>query len=110
MSGVQLKGFAHNLKHDELIDDLKSVIRELDVRRNCKSLIFETTLLLSGCCRIRSGTEEIKGIVLTLIDVGSLHQAQADLEQFKFMVEAATDGMIVADREGSNLLRKSSDV
>ena len=97
--GRSIEGFAHNLKHDGLIDDLKAVIetgreKELQVSDR-KGNPFIIRML-----PYRSGTEVIKGIVLTLIDIGSLHQAQSDLEQFKFMVEAASDGMVVADHEG----------
>ena len=96
--GRSIEGFAHNLKHDELIDDLKSVI---ETGREKELQVFDRkdNPFIIRMLPYRSGSEEIKGLVLTLIDVGSLHQAESDLEQFKLMVEAATDGMIVADQD-----------
>ena len=96
--GRSIEGFTHNLKHDELIDDLKDVI-EAGREKELQVLDRRDNPFIVRMLPYRSGTEEIKGVVLTLIDVGSLRQAQGDLEQFKFMVEAATDGMLVADRE-----------
>ena len=97
--GRSIEGFAHNLQHDGLVDDLKTVIktgREIELQVSDR----KDNPYIVRMMPYRSSTEQIKGIVLTLIDVGSLHEAKSDLEQFKFMVEAATDGMVVADREG----------
>ena len=97
--GRTIEGFTHNLKYDELIDDLKAVIE--DGREKERQVLDRNdNPFIIRMLPYRSGSEEIKGIVLTLIDIKKLYQAQADLEKFKFMVEAATDGMVVADRKG----------
>ena len=96
--GRSIEGFTHNLKYDELVDDLKSVLIDQSEK---EVPIFDRggTPFLLRMLPYRSG-EEVSGVVLTLIDVTTLREAQADLEKFRFMAESANDSMALIKPDG----------
>lgn len=97
--GRSIEGFTHYLQYENLIEILYEVIekqreRELEVTDR-----FGNAFLLRSL-PYRSGTE-IDGVVLTLIDVRRLKETQTDLERYKFMAEAAMDGIALVSRDGA---------
>lgn len=97
--GRSIEGFVHNLKHEHLLEDLHEVLRQ---EREKELQVFDQkgNPFILRMLPYRSGSKQVKGVVLTLIDISKLYSAQGDLEQFNFMVESAADGMILADRHG----------
>ena len=96
--GRSIEGFTHNLRYEELVDDLRSVLvdqREKEVPiqdRSGTPFLLRMLPYLSG--------EKISGVVLTLIDVSTLREAEADLEKFRFMAESASDSMALIKPDG----------
>lgn len=96
--GRSIEGFTHNLRHDDLVDDLKSVLEE-QKEKEIQIRDRSNTPFLLRMLPYRSG-DKVSGVVLTLIDVSSLEKAQADLEKFKFMAEAANDPFTLVNEDG----------
>lgn len=97
--GRSIEGFVHHLKYNRLIEDLEEVFdsqSEKEVHLKDRS---ETPFLLR-MLPYRSG-EDVKGVVMTLIDVSSLTAAQAALERFKYMAEASFDAQALINSEAS---------
>jgi two-component system CheB/CheR fusion protein len=97
--GRSIEGFVHNLKHDTLIDDLNEVLerqseKEVDVED------LNGSHFLLRMLPYRSG-DEVVGVVLTLIDISSMRQAQSDIQRFKFMTESALDMISLSDQHGN---------
>jgi two-component system CheB/CheR fusion protein len=97
--GRSIEVFTHNLKHDSLADDLREV---LEHQREKELRVFDRNDLpfILRMMPYRSDKDKIKGVVMTLIDISALYRTQGNLEQFKFMVESAADGMVLADFNG----------
>ena len=96
--GRSITGFTHNLSHDTLVEDLREVIRSRkELERNIEDNRGNPFLL-----RILPYRREqrVDGVVMTLIDIGSLIAAQKELERFKFMTESANDSISLIDAEG----------
>ena len=96
--GRSITGFTHNLNHDPLIDDLREVIRtKKELERNIEDNRGNPYLLRMLPYHRENRTS---GVVLTLIDIGSLKKAQSELERFKFMTESAHDSISLIDGDG----------
>ncbi len=96
--GRSIEGFSHNLNRDKLIEDLKRVIstqEEVEIHVEDKRGVPYLLRILPYRTH-----ERADGVVLTLIDISSLKAAQANLEQFKFMTEAANDAIALLGRNG----------
>ena len=96
--GRSIEGFVHNLKHDSLIDDLKTVLEE---KREIEVQVVDNrdTPFILRMLPYHSG-EDISGIVMTLINISTLRDAQQDIEKFRFMAESASDAMALCDLNG----------
>lgn len=96
--GRSIEGFAHHLVYEHLTDDLAEVFREqrekeVQIRdRNGSRFLLRMLPYRSG--------DSVQGVVMTLIDIGSLHQARAELRRFKFMSESATDFHALINGDG----------
>jgi two-component system CheB/CheR fusion protein len=77
--GRPIDNFVHQLAYDSLMDDLRETLhsrREMEVQISDR----QGTPFLLRMLPYRSG-ETIQGVVMTLIDVSSLRDAQAELEE-----------------------------
>lgn len=96
--GRSIEGFAYHLSGRNLIDDLKEVVssqleREVEVEGHGGAPFLVRIL------PYRSGNES-SGVVMTLVDIQSVKNTQADLERFKYMTESAQDAISWLNRDG----------
>lgn len=96
--GRSIEGFLHHLDYDHLLEDLRRVFAtEKEIEMHLKDR--RGTPLLARMLPYRSG-DDVKGVVLTLIDISTLRAAQEELERFKYMAENAFDAQMLVDIEG----------
>ncbi|EMI17405.1 signal transduction histidine kinase with CheB and CheR activity [Rhodopirellula maiorica SM1] len=96
--GRSIEDFTHRLRYDNLLESLQNVLQS---EQEFETKVFDSgghALLLRAVPYLSDG--EIKGVVLTLIDIASLSAAEAQLERFKFMTETASDLVFLADQKG----------
>lgn len=87
------------LSDPHLGDAVRTTLRDGDAtEREVQSRSGAPFLLRITPYRASTG---IDGALVTLIDVGVLREAQADLELFKFLSDNGRDGQIVLDHEGT---------
>ena len=97
--GRRIQRFAHNLDHPGLLEDLTATLeREETIEREILDRSGITYLLRILPYRTRQGVD---GVVVTLIDIQSLKQAQADTGLFKFLSDHANDVHLVFDERGA---------
>lgn len=96
--GRRIDSFAHNIRRDHLLDDLRRVLREeMVIEADVPGPDGQTFLLRILPYRSK---EKIEGVVLTLIDVTQLKRVEADL---RFMSKVYVDGadpIVVEDLDG----------
>ncbi|GAA5505813.1 chemotaxis protein CheB [Novipirellula caenicola] len=96
--GRSIEDFAHRLRYDDLIENLNFVLQTKQE--------FETKLhdQAGNAFLLRvvpyQSENEVRGVVLTLIDIATLRAAEAQLERFKFMTETASDLVFLVDHHG----------
>ncbi len=101
--GRRIDAFSSRLEYDQLTDDLKSVIdggpvveqevRERDGRRHLMRLLpYSSPSSSSG------------GVLLTLVDIETLKEAEGDRQQsedrFKLLLQSTAEGVIGMNRDG----------
>ena len=97
--GRRFDNFANSIRHDGLLNDIESVLEtgktiERDVEDN------EGSFYLLRILPYRDSTAEITGVLITLIDVGHLKRAEADIGRLSAIVEQSHDAIIGVDLEG----------
>jgi len=96
--GRSIEGFVHHFRHTDIVDDLKEVLErqeEKEVRVQDRGGAYFLLRMLP----YHSGGD-VSGVVVTLIDIDSLHLAQAELQRFEFMVENSNDLLALLDEQG----------
>jgi two-component system CheB/CheR fusion protein len=100
--GRRFETFAHSLRHDGLIEEVRRVLAEqrtveCEVAAGDGSHFFMRILPYSG-------REEAGGVVLTLIDISALKRAQHELavseERYRTLLRSITAVFFTADAEG----------
>ena len=94
-AGRSMEHFAHVLNYPDLIDDLREVLdtqaeRELTVHDRAG------TPYLLRMLPYQSG-EAVHGVVVTLIDITTLSQAQAEIRLQQLAIDSAINGIIITD-------------
>jgi two-component system CheB/CheR fusion protein len=100
--GRRLDAFAHNLNDQGLLDDLQKVETSGDaVEREVQDRSGHSYFLRILPYRVGGG---IEGVVVTLVDISALKQAQRELgvseERYRTLIRAITAVLWTADREG----------
>ncbi|MCO8121294.1 PAS domain-containing protein [Stieleria sp. TO1_6] len=93
--GRSIDDFAHRLNHDSLHDDLKSVLRS-DQMVETKMTDKDGSPHLMRIVPYRSG-DSTRGVVLTLIDISSLAEAELQLRMHHLAMEATLNGIVITD-------------
>jgi two-component system CheB/CheR fusion protein len=97
--GRSFADFAHHLSHPNLLDDIA------DVKRTGVSQSHEVRDRAGGVRLLRilpyRSRGEIAGVVLTLIDVSGLRQAEANVRRLSAIVEHAQDAIFREDVGGA---------
>ena len=96
--GRSIEGFTTRLKHDSLIEDLKDVFKSKE-EKEVTTQDQQGSRFLLRMMPYRSGTA-VAGVVMTLIDITNLRDAQMNAERFRYMSESATDGQALVDQTG----------
>jgi len=94
--GRRIDNFMHTIRSDNLLDKLKSVLEKGDQHEE-EVLMQSGDEFLMRILPYRGGRSERSGVVLTLIDITLLNQAEA---RFRNALEAAPSGMLMIDRTG----------
>ncbi|QDU80038.1 Autoinducer 2 sensor kinase/phosphatase LuxQ [Polystyrenella longa] len=97
--GRSFEGFVHHLNYPNMIEFLQSVIEE-HTEKELELKTQNNIDLLLRALPYRSDNQ-IEGVVLTLIDITAHKQAQAEVEQFKFMTESAVESIALVRRNGT---------
>jgi two-component system CheB/CheR fusion protein len=97
--GRKFDHFAPNIEHPQLMDDIQSVLRdgvllEREVVNRRGDFFFLRIL------PYRSGGA-ITGVVLTLIDIGTLKRTEASVRQLSAVVASSADAIIATDLSGT---------
>jgi two-component system CheB/CheR fusion protein len=96
--GRKFDNFAHNIEHSQLMDDIQTVLRDsAPIQRevvNRRGDFFFLRVL-----PYRS-TEGVTGVVLTLIDIGTLKRTEANVRQLSAIVASSADAIVAADLNG----------
>lgn len=97
--GRRIDNFAHNIDHPELLDDMKQVLRD--------ETPFETEVRVGGALTFllrilpyRAKSDRVEGIVLTLIDISRLKQAESKLDRMSKVFLDGADPIVIVDLDG----------
>ncbi len=94
-AGRSMEHFAHVLKYPTLTEELRETIRT-HVELEAKVADGEGTQFLLRALPYRSG-DTTEGLVLTLIDISSLAEAEAEIHLQKLAIESAINGIVITD-------------
>ena len=94
--GRRIDGFMHTIRSEKLLDKLKSVLEKGEQYEEEVQMQSGDEFLMR-ILPYRGGGSERTGVVLTLIDITLLNQAEA---RFRNALEAAPSGMLMIDRTG----------
>lgn len=94
-TGRSMEQFAHVLNHPNLLDDLQMVLQEQQERELTVRDRSGTPYLLR-ILPYQSG-DTTRGIVLTLIDISSLTDAQTEISLQQLAIESAINGIVISD-------------
>ncbi len=99
--GRSIEDFQNHLQHENFIADLRKVI---ETKKELETHIQDNG---GGHYLLRIlpylTLDQVNGVVLSLIDITTLTEAQTGLERFKFMTESSGDFISLIDREGKFL-------
>lgn len=97
-AGRSIEGFLHHLQTNPVMERLHEVVLSK------QEVEFEATDRQGTPYLLRMqpyrSNHEIDGVVMTMIDIGTLKAAETSREQFRFMTEASTDPVILAEASG----------
>ena len=96
--GRRIDGFTRHLASDQVLQQLchvRDTAQELEAEVETRS--GNTYLMRILPYQTREG---VNGLVMALIDIDTLKEAQAEIERFKFMSENAADTHLLFDAEG----------
>ncbi|APZ91833.1 chemotaxis protein CheB [Fuerstiella marisgermanici] len=96
--GRPIGEFKRRLGHPSLMNDLQKVLQTQELLEVKVEVSPDQFYLLRIVPYRNAGG--IHGVVLTMIDISSLRTAEAQLERFKFMTEAASDLIFLTDHAG----------
>jgi two-component system CheB/CheR fusion protein len=96
--GRPIDGFSHNIRYANLLSDLENVLStgnriEKDVQDRSGSWLYLRILPYRSHSRLA-------GVVLSLVDISQLKQAEARLGQLAAIIESSNDAIIGMDVEG----------
>ena len=97
--GRRFDTFAHDIDYPNLLTDLHEVLANRSrVEREVHTARGELLLLRILPYRSRGG--DIRGVVLTAVDIGSLKRAEAEARQLSAVVKSAREAIIATDLAG----------
>lgn len=105
--GRSITHFTHNLSYSNLIEDVKSVLDNLEIIDK-KILTSDDDTYLMRILPYRTHEDAVAGIVITFIDIGTLQKKENELKSQKELlnsiIECVGDGIIAADKMGLPIL------
>lgn len=100
--GRRIDTFSHRIEHDDLLQDLWAVLddgnpREFEVPDKNGRVYFMRML------PYRASEDDIRGVVLALIDITVLEQARGEVRKLSAIVESSRDAIISTTLDGKIL-------
>lgn len=97
--GREFDGFAHNIEHPQLTGDIHDVLRTgAAVEREVVNRRGDFFFLRILPYRASAG---VTGVVLTLIDIGTLKRSEASVRQLSAIVSSSADAIVATDPAGT---------
>ncbi|MCR9202723.1 MAG: PAS domain S-box protein [Planctomycetaceae bacterium] len=96
--GRSIEGFTHHLLSSELLPELRLSL-ENEQEREVFATDRNDTPYLVRMLPYRSG-DQVAGVVMTLVDITTLRQAEAETVKFRTMAESSTDPMMLINSRG----------